>query len=184
MHPKHTGEGPNPSGLCMCGCGRPTRLARQSSRHQGVVRGKPVRCVIGHGGRTYPPVAYAIDAETGCWVWQGLMKDNGYGALCIDNVLEYAHRWSYRTHRGPIPEGMELDHLCRNRACVNPDHIEPVERAMNVRRGSASTLTVDNVRKIRAACGATPIKVLAEQYGVDPSTVSRVVSGERWKGIH
>lgn len=49
-----------------------------------------------------------------------------------------AHRWSYEFHVGPIPEGLDLDHLCRNRGCVNPDHLEPVTREENIRRAFAT----------------------------------------------
>lgn len=59
----------------------------------------------------------------------------GYGALSIFGQRVYAHRFSYELHVGPIPEGLVIDHLCRNRLCVNPDHLEPVTSQENVRRG-------------------------------------------------
>lgn len=97
-----------------------------------------------------------VDEATGCWNWQGA-KVYGYGY--ISSGAEKSMRQS-RTHRvayelliGPIPEGLELDHLCRNRACCNPDHLEPVTHAVNAQRRPQQThcvkgheLTPENVR--------------------------------------
>lgn len=74
----------------------------------------------------------AIDGE--CLVWTGA-KAQGYGRLYRDNGSALVHRIAYELVHGPIPTGMDLDHLCRNRACFNPDHLEPVTRGENVRRG-------------------------------------------------
>lgn len=78
--------------------------------------------------------------ENGCIVWIASGNGAGYGAMYIakgKRVL--AHRWSYEHYVGPIPEGLDLDHLCRNRACVNPQHLEPVAHRVNVLRGTAPT---------------------------------------------
>lgn len=78
--------------------------------------------------------------EGGCWIWRGYVKPNGYGTLAIARHPYYVHRLSYEAHVGPIPEGLEIDHLCRVRACCNPDHLEPVTHAENGRRGMAGVL--------------------------------------------
>lgn len=71
---------------------------------------------------------------TDCWRWTSRLRPNGYAYLTIEGKSVLAHRLAYGLLVGPIPEGMTLDHLCRNTACVNPAHLEPVERAENTRR--------------------------------------------------
>lgn len=80
------------------------------------------------------------DAETGCWLWTGTIGAGGYGRWPHRNNLT-AHRVSYELHRGPIPAGLQIDHLCRVRHCVNPDHLEAVTQAQNARRGAYATKT-------------------------------------------
>jgi hypothetical protein len=79
-----------------------------------------------------------LDAQlplVGCWEWRGARNTNGYGVFRVDGRLVLAHRFCYEQLVGPIDAGRELDHRCRNRACVRPDHLEPVDHATNVRRG-------------------------------------------------
>jgi hypothetical protein len=75
-----------------------------------------------------------------CWMWTaGISTDTGYGLFSDERRSRKisAHRFSYETHKGPIPEGLELDHLCRVRRCVNPDHLEAVTHQINVLRGES-----------------------------------------------
>lgn len=72
-----------------------------------------------------------------CWVVP-FTDPAGYGGFHVDGVRYLAHRWSYEHFVGPIPDGLELDHLCRNRGCANPAHLEPVTRRENALRGPGS----------------------------------------------
>lgn len=78
---------------------------------------------------------YLVDGSTGCWTWQATISGGGYGYVTVDGRQRVAHRVMYELLVGEIPAGTELDHLCRNRSCVNPAHLEPVTHRVNVRRG-------------------------------------------------
>lgn len=75
----------------------------------------------------------AVNAETGCWEFTGA-KRAGYGTVKAAAKLWLVHRLVREVHAGPIPNGMDLDHLCENKACCNPDHLEVVTRAANMQR--------------------------------------------------
>lgn len=75
----------------------------------------------------------------GCWIWTAQIGTHGYGVFGTggraDRKMVYAHRFSYEMYVGPIPDGLHLDHLCRVKPCVNPDHLEPVTPRVNAQRG-------------------------------------------------
>jgi hypothetical protein len=76
-----------------------------------------------------------VDVSGVCWEWTGA-RTNGYGYFKRVGTTRRAHRIAYEHLVGPVPDGLVLDHLCRNRGCVNPDHLEPVTSRENLRRGS------------------------------------------------
>jgi len=93
---------------------------------------------------------YTMPTE-GCWHWIGDLQKNGYGRLGVGRKHHLAHRISYRLFNGEIPDGLEIDHLCRNRSCVNPDHLETVTRRVNQARGE--TLAANNNAKTHCPRG-------------------------------
>lgn len=75
-----------------------------------------------------------IEIEGSCWAFTGYVSPNGYGQMSDGTRIVYVHRWAYEHFIGPIPEGHHIDHLCRNRRCCKPTHLEPVTQAENNRR--------------------------------------------------
>jgi len=93
-----------------------------------------------------------VEDATGCWVWQGARTSSGYGNVSDGaGLLVVTHRLVWVWERGPVPAGLDLDHLCRNRACANPAHLEPVTRRENIRRGTGPTAV--NMAKVLCAQG-------------------------------
>lgn len=80
-----------------------------------------------------------VKQPNGCWQWIGARKGGGqaYGAFRLSRRLAYAHRVAHELFVGPIPDGLQLDHLCRNTLCVNPDHLEVVTSRVNTLRGDS-----------------------------------------------
>lgn len=80
------------------------------------------------------PTSDFLPTNSPCWTYTGHIDRNGYGLFRFGGSHVGAHRFSYEVVIGPIPAGLELDHLCNNRSCVNPSHLEPVTRGENVQR--------------------------------------------------
>jgi hypothetical protein len=112
------------------------------------------------------------------------LNNKGYGTIALGGKLQYAHRAMYEQEVGPIPTGMTVDHLCRQRDCLRPEHLEPVHLATNLRRGLQAKLTEEDVRDIRAAPASITTKDLAAEYGISPSQMSRVRRGLRWVTLY
>lgn len=70
-----------------------------------------------------------------CWLWTGAISNRGYAVISVTGTSKSAHRWAYSTFNGPIPDGFYIDHLCREKTCVNPSHLEAVTPKENQRRG-------------------------------------------------
>lgn len=166
------------NGFCQCGCGQEVRAPGR-------------RFLRGHSFRVLPPKSctplekcYTVDPESGCWHWALSITPRGYGQARRDGH-QSAHRWVYSLLRGPIPEGMQLDHLCRCKDCVNPDHLEPVTPGENTRRGRDNLLFAPaQVRQMRQmfSDGVTQ-REIARTFGVDYRIVFKVVHRQSWKDI-
>lgn len=138
-----------------------------------------------------------VDKQSDCWVWTGAIKPNGYGTFGAGKKTCYAHRWAYEHVVGSIPDGMHIDHLCRNRACVNPAHLEPVSSAVNVNRGHHFRRHVSGEdwlrnpwsKRITAFCviairqSAESNSVLAQRYGVTQSNIEHIKAHRSWKWV-
>lgn len=124
---------------------------------------------------------YEIDPDTGCWNW---LRANikGYGVMTIDRKTRYAHIVMFERANGPVPAGMELDHTCVNRSCVNPAHLEVVTHAVNSQRG-VGKLTPDLVRAIRSEYPALTKSELGRKYGVKPCSIWQIITGRTWSNI-
>lgn len=138
-----------PLGFCQCGCGRMTKIVRGSQASKGLVRGQPRRFIHGHQNRNTSPEW--VVQENGCWRWLHCVDYHGYGRSSRDGRIMQAHRDVYARFRGPISDSLDLDHTCHNlddscpggpclhRRCVNPEHLDPVTHAINLRRGKGPT---------------------------------------------
>ena len=175
-----TESGMNPSGICMCGCGRRTSRAKMNQPKRGISKGEYNRYIDRHYGNPFSPRDYIVDEKTGCWVWQRAKSKLGYGRFGTNGGL--AHRIYYERENGKIPDGLELDHLCRNHSCVNPSHLEAVTHRENHRRGLLAKITIETAREIRRLYSeGTKQSELARLFGIHPHNVYEVVHEISWK---
>jgi len=105
-------RGIGPLRACGCGCGEPVRSLR-------------ARYLPSH--HNSPRHDYVV-APSGCWIWQRKVTSKGYGLQQFEGREIHAHRWMWARERGEIPADHDVHHLCGVRRCVNPDHLEPIER--------------------------------------------------------
>lgn len=128
---------PKPGGTCLNGCGQTVKAKGLCNRcYQRLWHhGDPTINKTNRGVPVEDRFARKVEvADDGCWLWMGTVNRKGYGMFWPDAAGTPAHRWSYEHHVGPIPAGLQLDHLCRVRHCVNPEHLEPVTAKENQMR--------------------------------------------------
>ena len=157
---------------CACGCGDRTKT-------------REGRYLPGHHRRRFDHYD-VIDCghETPCWVWRLARNPKGYGRVRVpnENRKVLAHRFYWERANGPVPSGMQLDHLCRNPSCCNPDHLEAVPAHVNTWRGRAARLTPDSVRELRRlAADGVPTRELAMRFSTSPGNVRKIATGQSWR---
>lgn len=167
-------------GECHCGCGEKTTIPTVNSASKNQFKGVPISFIHGHHPRK--KVRYLVD-NNNCWIWQLHIAKDGYGKDSISGVPVPAHRKEYERVKGKVPKGLFLDHLCRVRACINPDHLEVVTHTENVRRGSSTKVNIWIVTNIRTMykTGKYTQKELGNIYGIHQSQISLIVRKKRWK---
>lgn len=175
------GVDPNPSGMCLCGCGQPTRIVDSGSKKRGIPYGAHRHYCHGHHPRKHPD-AYRVEDrgyETPCWIWLGAHTDDGYGKF----KAKLAHRVYYERYIGPIPEGLTIDHLCRVTDCVNPEHMEPVTNLENIRRSPRQKVTPEMAKAIRSLYPGMTQQAIADRYGIDQTYVSAIIRRKYFKDV-
>lgn len=121
--------------------------------------------------------------DTPCWIWQRSKKASGHGQLRVGKRIVLAHRHYYEKEKGPIPEGAQLLQMCEVRACINPEHQEPVSYTERVRRSGVTKLTKEEVEKLRREAQGTGYyeKVrIAEERGITFQHLYGILKGLNW----
>jgi hypothetical protein len=108
----------------------------------------------------------------GCWVWTAYRNSGGYGQFSVDGTGKRAHRVAYEHFVGSIPEGLQIDHICRRRECVNPAHMEPVTNRENSLRGVS--FSAKNARKTHCKHGHEFSKANTMIFRRKPSGIHRM----------
>lgn len=119
--------------------------------------------------------------DSPCWIAKTRKGNGRYALIRLDGVERYMHRAMYEQEIGPIPAGMQIDHLCRQTRCINPAHLEVVCPSENTRRGRSTKLTLEQAR--RAKHGRENARSLASEFGVTEFLIYQIRQGKVWSEI-
>lgn len=172
-------------GICECGCGETTLVATRTRSHLGQVKGQPLRFVNGHNARKRTDwTEVPGPLSTPCWLWNGTVNGEGYGVLRVNYKQLKAHRWVWERMCGTLPgDGLVPDHLCRQRSCVNPGHIDWVSSATNRRRGAGVSITGYQALSARLMVATTTMtrRDVAETAGITRGNLYNVIERVSWR---
>lgn len=126
-------------GLCSCGCGGKAPIAKATKSIAGHVKGRPMKYIKGHQNyrrardvrSVFEDLSYP-DPNSGCFVWAGTTRPDGYALFSVKGRSILAARVAWELANGPVPKGMEIRHKCHQRFCVNPDHLQLGTHAQNM----------------------------------------------------
>lgn len=130
------------------------------------------------------PVPFA-----GCWLWLLSLGSHGYGNACLDGEHTTAHRVSFLAFKGPIPDGMLVQHSCDNKLCVNPDHLSLGTDATNaldkkLKGRAARKLNAIDVQRIKFRLLArASIRSIAREFGVSQRQIQWIARGQQWSHV-
>lgn len=169
-------------GYCRCGCGEQTSIPKYGDVSKGWTKGVPLAYCNGHFTRIGK--RYEIDTATGCWNWLIGLNPNGYASVRCNNRTRVIYKWLWEILNGPTPTGLELDHKCRNRRCINPEHLRLVTHAENMRAGAMTKLKHAQVIEIRRllAEGVTH-RAIAPLFNVEKTAITNISRGHTWRDI-
>jgi len=169
-------EAPNPSGKCQCGCEGDAPIAQKTQKANGLYAGQPTRFIKQHHARKHTPRYEVHDTgyETPCWIWVGVVDHAGYGRISIEGERQqaYTHVLFFERANGSVPDGLHVHHLCEQKACCNPDHLEAVTQL--VHRRIHMKISMETREEIRRATGST--RQIARRFGVSKSHVALIRS--------
>jgi len=133
---------------------------------------------------------------SGCWIWTGALAGHGYGQIRVNRKGIYAHRWIFEVDQGSIKKGLQIDHLCRNRSCVNPTHLEAVTQQVNITRGDMGSgvrigsgnpnakISDQQVLEIDALYASGHLqREIAIKFGYTQGQISRILNRKAFRNV-